>query len=83
MDVSAKEPGFEGAVARLEEIVQELEGAEISLDDAIARFEEGVRLAKRCRELLARAEARIVELTGKGTEEPLAIDADEGSGSGG
>lgn len=74
---SDEEPGFEAALARLEEIVGELEDGELPLDDAIARFEEGVRLAKRCRDLLAKAEARILELTGTGEERALDL-ASEG-----
>ncbi|MBP2681146.1 MAG: exodeoxyribonuclease small subunit [Candidatus Krumholzibacteriota bacterium] len=44
---------------RLEEIVRELEGKDLSLEDSIAKFEEGVKLGKICRELLEKAETRI------------------------
>jgi exodeoxyribonuclease VII small subunit len=44
---------------RLEEIVRELEEKDLSLEESIAKFEEGVKLGKVCRELLEKAEARI------------------------
>jgi exodeoxyribonuclease VII small subunit len=54
-----KKARFEDAVKRLEQIVRELEAEELSLDDAIAKFEEGIKLGKVCRELLEKAEKRI------------------------
>jgi exodeoxyribonuclease VII small subunit len=44
---------------RLEEIVRELERGDLTLDESIAKFEEGVKLGKVCRDLLDKAEARI------------------------
>ena len=37
---------FEDAMARLTAIVEELEAGELPLEDSLARFEEGVRLAR-------------------------------------
>jgi len=50
---------FEGAFARLEEIVQQLESGDAPLQDALALFEEGVRMARLCSERLDEAETRI------------------------
>lgn len=50
---------FEGAFARLEDIVQQLESGEAPLQDALALFEEGVRMARLCSERLDEAETRI------------------------
>ena len=47
---------------RLGAIVEELEGGELSLEDALRRFEEGVRLARSSQARLDAAEARIEEL---------------------
>jgi exodeoxyribonuclease VII small subunit len=41
------EPSFEQAMERLQSIVEELEGGTLSLEESIARYEEGVRLSKR------------------------------------
>jgi len=56
--------GLEEAMARLEAIVGELEKGEQTLESALARFEEGLALGKRCREILDRAEARVQALLG-------------------
>jgi exodeoxyribonuclease VII small subunit len=50
---------FEDALAMLDEIVCELEDGRIGLAEALARYEEGVKLLKDCYELLAKAERRI------------------------
>ena len=41
------EPSFEQALERLETIVEELEGGALSLEESIARYEEGMRLSRR------------------------------------
>ncbi len=50
---------FEQALARLEEIVRQLEQGEARLDDALLLFEEGVKLARYCNKKLDEAEAKI------------------------
>jgi exodeoxyribonuclease VII small subunit len=62
----AKEPSFEEALARLEAIVQELEGTDLSLEETLARYEEGSRLVKSCARRLEEAEQRIRQLAGSG-----------------
>ena len=53
---------FEGALSRLEELVGELERGELSLENSLRTFEEGVRLVRRCSEQLKSAELRIRQL---------------------
>ncbi|MDI3256618.1 MAG: exodeoxyribonuclease VII small subunit [Kyrpidia sp.] len=50
---------FEEAMERLEQVVRELESGELSLERSITRFQEGMMLAKWCRDQLDRAEQRI------------------------
>ena len=57
------EPKFEKDLEKLEEIVAALEEGELPLDDALKRFEEGIKLAKRCEKALADAEKKIEILT--------------------
>ncbi len=52
-------PSFEAALVSLEEIVSELEEGQVGLADALARYEQGVKLLKQCYELLQHAERRI------------------------
>ena len=53
------DPGFDAILARLREVVGQLESGELSLEQALAVYEEGVRLARRGQELLASAEKRV------------------------
>lgn len=55
---------FEQALAELERIVRVLEDGQTSLEEALARYESGVGLLKKCYAQLATAEQRIVLLTG-------------------
>ena len=55
---------FEEALGRLEEIVQTLERSELSLDESLKAFEEGVKLSKNCLRLLDDAEKRVEILLG-------------------
>jgi len=57
------EPKFEKDLAKLEEIVEALEEGDLSLDDSLKRFEEGIKLAKRCEKALTQAEKKIEILT--------------------
>jgi exodeoxyribonuclease VII small subunit len=57
------ETKFEKDLEKLEEIVTALEEGELSLDDAMKRFEEGIKLAKRCEKALSEAEKKIEILT--------------------
>lgn len=50
---------FEKALSRLETIVAELEGGELSLDDSLRIFEEGVKLSKTCLKMLDDAEQKV------------------------
>lgn len=55
----AKKPDFEHALARLEEIVRKLEAANLSLDDAMKLFEEGIQLSRDCQKHLEQAEGKV------------------------
>lgn len=53
---------FEKALKRLEEIVRHLETGDLSLDDSIRIFEEGMKLSLYCQQELEKADARIKQL---------------------
>ena len=71
---------FEGAMARLEEIVSLLEKGDAPLEDSLALFEEGTGLMKKCSTLLDKAEQKVLLLTAgpRGTPEEQNFDR-EGS----
>jgi exodeoxyribonuclease VII small subunit len=60
----APEPSFEASAERLAAIVQQLESGELSLEDALRLFEEGVRVARSAQARLDAAEKRVEELLG-------------------
>jgi len=60
------EPRFETAMERLEEIVERMEGGALELDEALALYEEGVRLLRATQGVLDRSEARVHELLADG-----------------
>jgi exodeoxyribonuclease VII small subunit len=71
---------FEDALKRLEDLVGRLEHGELSLEAALAAFENGVQLARRCAADLDAAERRIEELVRRGGEwlkRPLDAAAEE------
>ena len=66
MTESMSETNFEGALERLAEIVEQLEGDGLELDESLALFEEGVRLLRRAESTLDGAEERIRLLVEEG-----------------
>ena len=56
-------PSFEDALQRLDDIVADMEGDRLALDELLARYEEGTRLVRICMERLSAAERRIETIT--------------------
>jgi exodeoxyribonuclease VII small subunit len=54
---------FEDSLARLEQIVGQLEAGNLALEDSLRVFEEGIALARHCARYLEEAERRIEMLT--------------------
>jgi len=54
---------FEQSLARLEKIVTLLEQGDVSLDESLSMFEEGISLSKECMDTLNNAEVRIKQLS--------------------
>ena len=50
---------FEQSLMRLESIVKELESGDVSLDESLALFEEGVKLSGLCSNLLKNAKQKV------------------------
>ena len=54
--------GFETLYGRLEQTVARLEEGGLTLEESLALYEEGMKLARRCQEMLQGAELRITKL---------------------
>lgn len=66
--------GFEQSLVRLEEIVRELERADLPLEYSIRLFEEGMRLSQACRRQLEEAEGKVeilIKSAGEMVPEPF------------
>ena len=53
---------YEEAMKQLENIADELEKGNLTLDESVAKFEEGMNLSKKCANLLDEAEKKITIL---------------------
>jgi len=65
-----EQPGFEGAIERLEQIVEQMENDKLPLEDLLVRYEEGIKLVKVCSEKLDAAEKKIEMITRDATGKP-------------
>lgn len=69
---------FEDMMKNLEEIAKDLESGELSLDESIKKFEEGMELSKSCSKILEDAEKKITILikdaNGEITEENFSAE---------
>lgn len=62
---------FEKSLQELEALVEKLEAGNISLEDAIKYFEQGVALTKSCQKALAEAEQKVKILMEKDNNQEL------------
>lgn len=60
-DIAAMD--FEDALAALEEIVRQLEGGKIRLEEAVGAYERGVELKRHCEAKLKEAKAKVDRIT--------------------
>lgn len=59
---------FEESMKKLEIIVTELENGNLNLDESVKKFEEGMKIAKQCNNMLEEAEKKITILLEKDGE---------------
>ena len=59
----SKRPTFEKDMGRLEELVKKLESGELSLEESLVAFEEGMKLAESLGKVLDKAQERVQKLT--------------------
>lgn len=63
-----KEESFEQSMESLENIVVELENGKLNLDESVKKFEEGMKIAQKCNNMLENAEKKISILLEKNGE---------------
>ena len=70
---SGKSEPYGEVISRLKEIVESLEGGELSLEESLERFAEGVKLVKTGEGLLSAAEKKIEQLLADDRVAPLEV----------
>ena len=79
-----EELSFEKALEKLEALVNQMESGDLSLDDNIKAFEEGMKLAAFCNEKLGETEKKVEILMKRGGEnaqwQDMDIPGEEGGG---
>ncbi|MDL2267295.1 exodeoxyribonuclease VII small subunit [Desulfovibrio sp. OttesenSCG-928-G15] len=68
---------FESQMERLQQIIDELERGDISLEHNVALYKEGRSLAKSCKELLDKARHEILVCSEDGAQTPFNASAEE------
>jgi exodeoxyribonuclease VII small subunit len=84
--VGAEDLDYEGALGELDAVLGRLEDGRVPLEEAMALYERGVGLVRRCSGLLDGAEKRVLELSagpdGALEERPFQAGPEEETGSG-
>lgn len=63
---------FENALGELEQIVERMEQGDISLEDSLREFENGIRLTRACQKALGEAEQKVQILLTQNESAPTA-----------
>jgi exodeoxyribonuclease VII small subunit len=58
-------PDFEDSLRQLEEIVHKMEQGQLSLEESLGAFEQGIKLTRQCQTILKQAEQRVSKLMTK------------------
>lgn len=76
----SKIPDFEAALAELERLVEQMEGGQQSLEEALKSFQRGIELTRVCQQGLKEAEQRVEQLVNENGQfalEPFAPSKDD------
>jgi exodeoxyribonuclease VII small subunit len=73
-----KAADFETSLAELQTLVERLESGELSLEDSLGAFEQGIRLTRDCQASLAQAEQKVQQLLERDGElQEVPFDTDD------
>jgi len=68
---SKPEPDFEKTLAELEKLVDSLEQGDLSLDETLSGFKQGIELTRQCQSVLDNAEQTVQQLLDNHDEDSL------------
>jgi exodeoxyribonuclease VII small subunit len=63
--------GFEKALQELAALVEKMEQGELSLEDSLQHFEQGIQLSRACQQALREAEQKVEILMRKNSQEEV------------
>lgn len=66
---------FEKSLENLEQVVEKLESGELSLEESLKLFEQGIKLTRQCQQALQKAEEKVTILTQQNSD--WLIDSEE------
>jgi exodeoxyribonuclease VII small subunit len=73
-----KSSNFEKDLQELEELVEKMEGGDLSLEDSLVHFERGIALTRACQKALTEAEQKIqILLAEDGSQKLQPFSSDE------
>ena len=71
MSTKKTEPAsFEDALAELEALVERMESGDLTLEESLSAFEQGISLTRQCQEALQAAEQKVEILTARTADAP-------------
>lgn len=76
-DEDQKNLSFESAMIELEELVTKIETGNLSLEDSLKEFENGIKLSRVCQTALKDAENRVKILTDDNEEQDFNVDIEK------
>ena len=68
MDQTSPKIDFEQQLSNLESLVTSLEGGDLTLEESLSSFEQGIKIARKCQQALQVAEQRVEVLMKQGDE---------------
>lgn len=77
-DTPVSEMSFEQAMAELEQVVTQLEGSQVPLEDSIKLYDRGAALKAHCEVKLKEAEEKVAQITLNADGEPTGAKPFEG-----
>lgn len=74
MTAAKKALNLEKSMGELEQIVEQLEGGDLTLEKSLAQFEKGIKLSRECQQALSAAEQKVQVLLGDELEDSQSAD---------
>ncbi len=75
--MSKEKQSFEASLKELEQIVKALESGDLPLEEAVKKYEEGIKFSQHCQNLLKEAESVLTKMMKNGEETDFELNNNE------